>query len=146
MSEIVLIFFGALLGAVFGGGMSAWMNRRRMQLQTTLALLTEWNSAEMQRNRLIAHRALRPVDSLIEALARTGDEETERAITAIVHFWEKAAILDEYNETKRTLFKTVFAEMAQGWITRLFGLSSDPNDYDGWAGHARPILKLATRL
>jgi len=127
----LLAAFGAVVGAILGGGLSAWTSRRTVRVQTTLRLFDEWHSSEMRRYRDTAYMLLKGTKNIEEAFA-TADDDGKHAISVVAHYWEKAALLYLHGETKKSIFKPFLGSITRYWYDLLFGVSNDPKNYGEW--------------
>lgn len=114
VEQLALGVAGSLFGALLGGALS-WgraMHERRLSL--TLALYSEFHAPAFNHIRILAHRALESAPDMPAAYARSLGEEKD-AVSSLVHFWEKVAVLKQSGALERRLLARLFGQYARWW-------------------------------
>lgn len=142
-TQLMIVFFGALLGALFGG-IARWTGARRdRRLRLTLELYNEFHSPAFNHIRIIAHEALERGGPVPTAYA-TAQGEHRDAISSIVHFWEKVAQLLKIGALNETLLRRFFGQYARWW-SELLCRAGGLNDAE-WGATLRDVHWLFERL
>ncbi|MEO1151102.1 MAG: hypothetical protein AAFW83_08960 [Pseudomonadota bacterium] len=141
-NRIFLSIFGALVGSIIGGTISALNMNRSNQLQTTLRLFDEWHSSDMRRYRHNAGKILKD-EKDISAVYYTLSDDDQHSLSMVAHFWEKAAILYLKKATTKRLFKPFFKTLCYLWHDLLFGTSNNPKHFGEWEIIAQRMKVLA---
>lgn len=144
LSQLLLAFFGALMGATFGG-FARWTGARNdRRLRLTLELYNEFQHPLFYHVRAVAHAALEQHGPLPGAY-NAAQGEAREAIASIVHFWEKAAQLMRIGALDERLMRRFFTQYARWWDELLCnkeGALADPE----WGATLRDIDWLFERL
>ncbi|MBL8538292.1 MAG: hypothetical protein JNM59_12875 [Hyphomonadaceae bacterium] len=144
VSQLMLAFAGALMGATFGG-VARWTGARNdRRLRLTLELYNEFQHPLFYHVREVAHAALErhgPVPAAYEA----AQGEAREAIASIIHFWEKAAQLLKIGALDERLMRRFFAQYARWWDELLCNQESALADAE-WGATLRDINWLFERL
>ncbi|MBI1251870.1 MAG: hypothetical protein GC189_10390 [Alphaproteobacteria bacterium] len=116
--QVVLLFMGALAGALFGGVIRWSGTRRERRLRLTMDFYSEFHSPAFNHIRILAHDALQNAPSMPAAYAASSGE-TRDAIASIVHFWERVAVLMQEGALNPRLTRRFFAQYARWWSETL---------------------------
>ena len=114
VSQLLLAFAGSLFGALLGGAVSWGRARRERRLKMTLDLYAEFCAPAFNHIRILAHAALEAAPDLPTAYA-TAQGETKEAVSSIVQFWEKAALLARAGALDAGLMARFFGQYARWW-------------------------------
>jgi hypothetical protein len=143
-SQLLLAFAGALMGALFGG-FARWRGiRRERRLRMTLDLYSEFHSPGMNHLRILAHEALEQGGAMPAAYGAAHGEARD-AVSSVVHFWEKTALLAHAGALDMKLLKRFLGQYALWWsplICEKTGALTDPE----WGSTLREIDWLFQRL
>jgi hypothetical protein len=143
-TQLILIFAGALLGALFGG-FARWTGARNdRRLRLTLDLYTEFHSPLFNHVRILAHEALEHSGAM-PAAYEAAEGERREAIASIVHFWEKVALLLRVGALDERLLRRFFGQYARWWSELLCDREGALADAE-WGATLRDIQWLFARL
>jgi hypothetical protein len=142
--SFIVVFAGALLGALFGGAARWSAARRERRLRLTLDLFAEFHSPAFNDIRIRAHEALTKAKSMPQAYA-SAEGEARSAIASIVHFWEKVALLSRSGALHERLLRRFFGQYARWWSELLCDKEPALADPE-WGATLRDIDWLFQRL
>lgn len=143
-SQLLLAFAGALMGAVLGGATrwSAMRGERRVRL--TLDLYSEFHAPEFNHLRILAYEALERGGAMPATYA-TAEGEARDAVSSVVHYWEKVALLSRMGALDDRLLRRFLGQYARWW-SPLLCEKSGALDHPEWGATLRDIHWLFERL
>jgi hypothetical protein len=144
ISQLLLAFASAVMGAGIGG-LARWSAARRdRRLRLTLDLYSEFHSPAFNELRIKAHAALASGGAVPAAYA-SADDEAKAAISSIVHFWEKTAQLLKIGALHERLLRQFFGQYARWWGELLCDRPQGLSDAE-WGATLTDIQWLFERL
>ena len=143
-TQLLLAFASAVMGAALAGAVRWSSMRRDRRLRMTVDLYSEFHSPAFNHIRIVAHEALErggPVPAAYEA----AQGEAREAISSIVHFWEKVALLTRAHALESKLLRRFFGQYARWWSPLLCEPANARNDAE-WGATLTDIQWLFEKL
>jgi len=142
-SQLLLAFVGAAMGALFGAATrwSAMRGERRVRL--TLDLYAEFHAPHFNHVRILAHEALTAAPGMPEAY-EAADGEAKEAVSSIVHYWEKVALLMRIGALDERLLQRFLGQYARWWSELL--CVDDSLDDSEWGATLKDVSWAFERL
>jgi len=143
-SQILTGFLGTALGVLLAGALSWTRSRNERRLNLTLSLYAEFHAPAFNHIRIQAYEALERNGGGVPAtyLAATTDDRV--AISSVVHFFEKLALLNEAGATNALLLKRFFGQYAHFWRPLVCG--GHGMDDPEWSQTLSAIQRLFAKL
>lgn len=143
-SPYLLAFGSAVLGALLGAATRWSAARRERRLRMTLELYAEFHSPAFNHIRILAHAALSSGEG-VPVVYNAAQGETREAISSVVHYWEKVAILAQMNAVQSGFIKRALGQYARWWSPLLCEPAAAREDAE-WGASLRDIHALFEKL
>lgn len=140
--DLAPAIIGALIGALFGGALTAWFSRQASKTSATAELLKDWHSPSMRTVRRLAKLACerKPEAGLVGNWDEASEQE-QLAITVVAGFFDRMSLLHKHRELNGAMLKSAFAGLIAFWVPLIVGQSNQSD-----AGEWRPLFNRLERL
>ncbi len=142
---------GTLLGTLFGGLVTmavGWLNNRReRRLNVTLALFSEFHSPPFNAIRIRAYDLLeRAAGGPFDAIYDAASLEDRHALSSILHYFEKVALLMRAGAVDGRLIKRFLRQYVAWWRPLLCPPESSALTHPEWGETLRDLDWLFSKL
>ncbi|NDC59374.1 MAG: hypothetical protein EBZ50_11250 [Alphaproteobacteria bacterium] len=143
-SQVITGLMGTVLGVLLASALSWTRSRRERRLNLTLELYAEFHAPAFNHIRIEAYDALERNGAGVPATYLAATTQERVAISAVVHFFEKLALLRETGAVNPSLLKRFFGQYAHFWRPLL---CAQPGiDDPEWRQTLRAIQRLFAEL
>ena len=143
-SQVITGLLGTVVGVLLASTLSWSRSRNERRLNLTLSLYAEFHAPSFNHIRIQAYEALEKSGKGVPETYLAASTDEKVAISSVVHFFEKLALLREAGAVNAPLLKRFFGQYAHFWRPLLCvdrGLH-DPE----WSQTLREIERLFARL
>jgi hypothetical protein len=143
-SQVITGLLGTIVGVVLAGALSWSRSRVERRLGLTLSLYAEFHAPEFNHIRIRAYEVLERRRAGVRATYAGTSTDEKVAISAVVHFFEKLALLTETRAVNASLLKRFFGQYAHFWRPLL--CDAPGVDDPEWRQTLTAIQRLFARL
>ncbi|MBU6371892.1 MAG: hypothetical protein KJS97_04125 [Alphaproteobacteria bacterium] len=143
-SQVITGLLGTIVGVVLAGALSWSRSRSERRLNLTLSLYAEFHAPAFNHIRIQAYEALEKSGAGVPATYAAVTTDEKVAISAVVHFFEKLALLTETRAVNPALLKRFFGQYAHFWRPLL--CDAPGVDDPEWRQTLHAIQRLFARL
>ncbi len=124
--------FSAILGALLAGAIRYGATRRERRISVTIELHAEFHTPVFAEMRIRAHAALTREGGGVAAVYPRVDIAEKQAIYAVLHYFERVALLARCGVIERNLLRRFLRQYVGWWRPLLCGESDAPRDDPEW--------------
>jgi hypothetical protein len=143
-AQLITGLLGTIVGVVLAGALSWSRSRVERRLGLTLSLYAEFHAPEFNHIRIQAYDALERSGKGVPETYAAAPTAEKVAISAVVHFFEKLALLTEARAVNAALLKRFFGQYAHFWRPLL--CDAPGVDDPEWSQTLHAIQRLFARL